>query len=87
MKNAILSILKGTGDSLSSKRVALFIFIFAFLAECGLAYVKLTLPDTLRDELFYTMQGLILAVFGEGAIAVVKGLKEKIAPADTEAKP
>lgn len=87
MKNRIESILTGTGTTLSSKRVALFLFIFAFFAQCGLAYVKLYLPDTLRDELFYTMQGLIVAVFGEGAIVAIKGLKEKVMPPDEPKQP
>lgn len=80
MNPNIKSILTGTLGGLSSRRTALFLFIFAFFAQCGLAYCKLYLPDTLRDELFYTMQGLIVAVFGEGAIVAIKGLKEKVMP-------
>jgi hypothetical protein len=77
MKTAIKSILTGIGGSLSSKRVALFLFIFAFFGECALAYGGKHGDPTLRDELFYTMSGLIVAVFGEGAIPAIKGMKDR----------
>ena len=80
MNPNVKSVLTGSGGGLSSKRVALFLFIFAFFTQCGMAYAKMFLPDTLRDELFYTMQGLIVAVFGEGAIVLVKGLKDRVFP-------
>lgn len=85
MRNAIKSILTGIGGSLSSKRVALFIFIFAFLGQSAIWYVFGKLPDpTLRDEIFYTLSGLIVAVFGEQAMPAMRGLKDKIFPPDRE---
>lgn len=81
MKNAILSILEGIHGGLSSKRFALFIFVLAFLGEHVMFYAFGKTPDaTLRDELFYTMSGLIVAVFGEGALGIVKGVPPKLMP-------
>jgi hypothetical protein len=74
MKQSIKSVLTGITGTLSSKRVALFLFIFAFFGQCVAWYIfKLKPDDTLRDELFYTMSGLILAVFGEQALPSLKG--------------
>lgn len=74
MNASIKSILTGLGGGLSSKRVALFLFIFAFFAEFIMWYGFGKTPDpVLRDELFYTMSGLIVAVFGEMALPILKG--------------
>lgn len=74
MNPSIKSVLTGIGGGLSSKRVALFLFIFAFFGEHVMYYAFSKSPDaTLRDELFYTMSGLILAVFGERALPLIKG--------------
>jgi len=81
MKNAISSVLTGFGGTLSSKRVALFMFIAAFFIEYGVYYLFGKVPEpTLRDELFYTMSGLIVAVFGESAIPLIKGIPPKLMP-------
>lgn len=74
MNQSVKSILTGISGGLSSKRVALFLFIFAFFGENIVYYTLGKTPDSvLRDELFYTMSGLIVAVFGEGAIPLIKG--------------
>jgi len=74
MNASVKSILTGISGGLSSKRVALFLFIFAFFGENIVYYILGKSPDaTLRDELFYTMSGLIMAVFGETALPILKG--------------
>lgn len=79
MKQSIQSVLTGIGGTLSSKRVALFLFIFALFAECVMYYAFGKLPEpTLRDEIFYTMSGLIVAVFGETALPILKGVPPKL---------
>lgn len=88
MNTSIKSILTGFHGGLSSKRVALFLFIFAFFGEIIVYYTFGKTPDsTLRDELFYTMSGLILAVFGESAIPLIKGsVPTKLMPDPPEQK-
>jgi len=69
----ILSILTGSGGDLSSKRVALFIFAFAFLGEHVAWYGWRIAPQpTLCDQLYYTLTTLVAAVFGEGVVAIWK---------------
>jgi hypothetical protein len=81
MKSALTSVLTGIGGTLSSKRVALFLFIFALFAEYVMYYGFGKLPEpTLRDEIFYTMSGLIVAVFGETALPILKGAPPKLMP-------
>lgn len=77
MKNFIISALSGIRNQISSKRVALFIFIFAFLGESAIFYLwKIEPNPTLRDQIFYTMSGLIVAVFGESAIPILSRKKD-----------
>lgn len=82
MKKAIQSILTGIGGSLSSKRVGLFLFIFAFFTECGMSYGGFKLDPTLMNQLFYTLQVFIVTVFGESAIPAIKGAIQKYGPPD-----
>lgn len=60
----------------SSKRIAFFILLFAFLVECGvnLAWNKL-LSDTLRDQLYYAMLTALGTIFGANVMEQVKNIK------------
>lgn len=75
MKNSIKLILRGSGDGLSSKRVLMFLFAFAFFGE-GVAWYVLKIPpnETIATQLFITLSTLIVAVTGEKAI---NGIGEK----------
>lgn len=80
-KTFIKEMLTGIGNVVSSKRVALFIFIFAFLGENVMWYFFAKPPNpTLGDELFYTLTGLIVAVFGERAIPLLRKAKDALPP-------
>lgn len=80
-KNFIREMFTGIGNAVSSKRVALFIFIFAFLGENVMWYAFGKAPNpTLGDELFYTLTGLIVAVFGERALPLLRKVKDQLPP-------
>lgn len=78
MNSSVKSILTGVQGGLSSKRVALFLFIFMFVGEHVMWYVfgKAPNPD-LRIELFSLLLGSLATIFGEpimNAWASVRGL-------------
>lgn len=85
MKQAIKLILRGVGDGLSSKRVALFIFILMFIGEFVMWYVFGKSPNgDLRVELFTLLLAALMTVFGEPvmqAYGLVFG-KKKVADDD-----
>lgn len=60
----------------SSKRVAFFILLFAFLLELAvnLIWNKL-LSDTLRDQLYYAMLSCLAVIFGVNITQMVKDIK------------
>lgn len=60
----------------SSKRIAFFILLFAFLMECAvnLIWVRL-LSDTLRDQLYYAMLTALGAIFGGNILQNIKDIK------------
>lgn len=73
MKAFIKEVLSENGSA-SSKRVAFFILLFAFLAQLAvdLVWGKL-LSDTLRDQLYYAMLTTLGAVVG---VTVFNGFKD-----------
>lgn len=62
----------------SSRRIAFYILLFAFLGEClaNIAW-KLAMQDTLRDQLYYAMLTALGTVFGGNAINAYIDWKKK----------
>lgn len=81
MKESIKLILRGSGDGLSSKRVLMFLFAFAFFGE-GIAWYVLKMPpnETIATQLFITLSTLIVAVTGEKAINKIGDKKADASP-------
>lgn len=72
MKETIKTILRGSGNGLSSKRVLMFLFAFAFFGECVAWYILKTPPnETLATQLFIALTTLIATVSGEKAIDAI----------------
>jgi len=81
MKNAISSVLTGIGNTLSSKRVALFLFIFMFLGEHVMWYVFGKAPQQdLRVELFTLLLGTLTTIFGEPMMNAWMSMKGIVPP-------
>ncbi|HEY4112179.1 hypothetical protein [Puia sp.] len=77
MREALKAILRGAGNGLSSKRLALFIFILMFIGEFVIWYMFAKAPqEDLRVELFTCLLGTLATVFGEPimeAFRLIKG--------------
>lgn len=75
MKAFIKDVLSENGSA-SSKRVAFFILLFAFLAECAVDVIwGRLLSDTLRDQLYYAMLTTLGAVVGVTVVNALKDMK------------
>lgn len=75
MKAFLKDALSESGTA-SAKRIAFFVLLFAFLAQCTLNMVwKLILDPTLRDQLYYAMLTTLGTIIGVTAINSFKDIK------------
>lgn len=66
MKNFIKSVLSGSGEGLSSKRVVLFVLVALFIFEVSQWYLFHIPPnETLGTQLFTMLLAALATVFGE----------------------
>ena len=60
----------------SSKRIAFFVLLFAFLAQCAVCLIwKRLLDPTLRDQLYYAMLTALGTIFGVNILEKYKDIK------------
>ena len=81
MKEIIKSVFSGSPDSLSSKRVIMFMLVLTFLI---VVFVNLfngkSLSTTLSEQLFYLVIYSLAAVFGEQITDAFKKKSDKVDP-------
>lgn len=70
----------------SSRRIAFYILLFAFLGECFVNIGwRLSMADTLRDQLYYAMLTALGTIFGGNAINAYVEWKKKQAESNAAA--